>query len=92
MLVDGALVPVRHLINGGAIVQEPVTRCAYHHVESATHDVIVLAEELPCESYLDTGNHAAFVTDENVVATHAVASRGSSTRRKVGESYRIHIA
>jgi hypothetical protein len=31
----------------------------YHHVELAAHDVI-LAEGLPCESYLDTGNRAAF--------------------------------
>ncbi len=65
VFVDGALVPVRHLINGGTTVQEPADEVTYYHVELATHDVI-LAEELPRESYLDTGNHAAFVTDENV--------------------------
>ena len=60
VFVDGALVPVRHLINGCAVVQEQVAQVTYYHVELATHDVI-LAEGLPCESYLDTGNRAAFV-------------------------------
>jgi hypothetical protein len=36
----------------------------YYHVELAAHDVI-LAEGLLCESYLDTGNRAAFVNGES---------------------------
>ncbi len=60
VFVDDVLVPVRHLINGSTIVQEPVAEVTYYHVELATHDVI-LAEGLPCESYLDTGNRAVFV-------------------------------
>jgi hypothetical protein len=55
----GHLVPVRHLINGVSIVQETRERITYWHVELDRHDVI-LAEDLPCESYLDTGNRAAF--------------------------------
>ena len=31
----------------------------YHHLELDTHDVL-LAEGLPCESYLDTGDRASF--------------------------------
>ncbi len=58
--VNGVLIPIRHLINGITIVQEPVDDVTYYHVELAAHDVI-LAEGLPCESYLDTGNRAAFV-------------------------------
>jgi hypothetical protein len=57
--IGEAMVPVRYLINGSTIVQEPVDEVTYYHVELATHDVI-LAEGLPCESYLDTGNRAAF--------------------------------
>jgi hypothetical protein len=63
VFVDGVLVPVRHLINGNTVVQEPVDEVTYYHVELATHDVI-LAEGLPCESYLDTGNRAAFEEGE----------------------------
>jgi hypothetical protein len=50
-----ALVPVRHLINGVTIVQQPVDAIDYWHVELPAHAVL-LAEGLPVESYLDTGN------------------------------------
>jgi len=59
ILVGGALIPVRYLINGASIVQEWTETIVYLHVELDTHDVL-LAEGLPCESYLDTGNRAAF--------------------------------
>jgi hypothetical protein len=56
---NGLLVPIRHLLNGASVVQEPATNVTYWHIELDQHDVI-LAEGLPCESYLDTGNRAAF--------------------------------
>jgi hypothetical protein len=59
VFVDAMLVPARHLVNDSTIVQEPVDEVTYYHVELAAHDVI-LAEGLPCESYLDTGNRVAF--------------------------------
>lgn len=55
VLVDGALVPVRYLLNGATIVQEFVPAITYLHIELDAHDV-VLADGLPCESFLDTGN------------------------------------
>ena len=55
----GALVPVRHLVNGVTIVQHPVEGIDYWHVELPAHAVL-LAEGLPVESYLDTGNRWAF--------------------------------
>lgn len=58
--VDGVLVPVGHLVNGATIVQEQVEQIRYFHVELDSHDVL-LAEGLPCESYLDDGNRAAAV-------------------------------
>jgi hypothetical protein len=63
--LDGVLVPARYLLNGATVVQEDVGRVTYYHVElagpdgAAVHDVL-LAEGLPAESYLDTGNRAAF--------------------------------
>ena len=59
VLVDGALVPARCLVNGASIAAEPRADIRYFHVELAAHGVLV-AEGLPAESYLDTGNRAAF--------------------------------
>jgi hypothetical protein len=52
VFVNQVLIPIRHLINGSSIVQVPVERATYHHVELAEHDVL-LAEGLPAESFLD---------------------------------------
>jgi hypothetical protein len=59
VLMDGHLVPIRHLINGQSIVQESRDVVTYWHVELDRHDVL-LAEDLACETYLDTGNRHAF--------------------------------
>jgi hypothetical protein len=59
VLVDGVLIPIRYLINGATIVQEPANAVSYWHVELPRHGIL-LAEGLTCESYLDTGNRAAF--------------------------------
>jgi hypothetical protein len=59
VFVDGVLIPIRHLVNGATILRETVASVAYWHVELASHDIL-LAEGLPAESYLDTGNRAAF--------------------------------
>ena len=50
--VNEALIPVRCLINGSAIVQVPVDQVVYHHIELVEHEVL-LAEGLPAESFLD---------------------------------------
>jgi hypothetical protein len=67
VFADGHLVPVRYLINGASIVQEACESVTYWHVELDGHDVL-LAEGLACESYLDTGNRAAFGNAPDVVA------------------------
>ena len=59
VFVGAGLIPVRLLVDNVAIVQEPWDAVTYFHVELETHDVI-LAEGLPVESYLDTGNRTAF--------------------------------
>ncbi len=59
VFVAGRLIPVRHLLNGATIVQLPADKVTWHHLELAAHDVI-LAEGLPGETYLDTGNRGAF--------------------------------
>jgi hypothetical protein len=59
VFVGGVLIPVRYLINGATIAQECRDKVGYFHVELPEHGVL-LAEGLPAESYLDTGNRAAF--------------------------------
>jgi T5SS/PEP-CTERM-associated repeat protein len=52
VFVEDVLIPVRCLVNGSTIVQVPVDRVVYHHVELEQHDVL-LAQGLPAESFLD---------------------------------------
>jgi len=69
VFVDGVLVPIGNLVNGATIVQESVEEVRYFHVELDSHDVL-LAEGLPCESYLDDGNRATFANAEGFTALH----------------------
>jgi hypothetical protein len=59
VFADGVLIPIRHLVNGTTIAREPRDDVTYWHLELARHDIL-LAEGLPTESYLDTGNRHAF--------------------------------
>jgi hypothetical protein len=70
----GVLIPVRHLVNGRTVRQEAVDSVTYFHVELAAHDVL-LAEGLACESYLDTGNRAAFANGGGGLTLHAEFAR-----------------
>ena len=75
VFIDPALIPAKYLVNGRTITEEVVEDITYFHVELAHHDVL-LADGLPCESYLDTGNRAAFTTGG---ATTAPARRRALT-------------
>jgi hypothetical protein len=66
------LVPAHLLVNGATVAREPASGLIiYHHIELARH-AVVLAEGLPSETYLDTGNRGAFL-----------ASAGAARRRRV---------
>jgi hypothetical protein len=66
---ETVLVPIRHLLNGTTIAQMPCETVTYWHVELASHDAIV-AEGLPAETYLDTGNRADFANGGPAVTVH----------------------
>ena len=68
--VDGRLVPVRYLATGEAIAFVRRPRVTYWHFALEPHDV-VLADGLPVETYLDTGDRSAF-EGASVVALHPV--------------------
>jgi hypothetical protein len=69
VFVEDFLIPIKCLITGSAIVQVPVDSVTYYHVELQRHDVL-LAEGLPVESYLDTGNRSNFSNDGRPVRLH----------------------
>ncbi len=60
LYINDVLIPVKHLINGSSIEQVPMDEVTYYHVELREHAVL-LAEGLPAESYLDTGDRSNFV-------------------------------
>ena len=62
MFVDDVLIPVKYLINGVTIEQVPVQEVTYYHVE-VPHHAVLLAEGLPAESYLDTGDDCPLAWD-----------------------------
>jgi hypothetical protein len=66
VFADGALIPIRCLINGATIRQEPVPIVVYYHIELHRHDV-VLADGLPAESYLDMGDRSIFDNAGSVI-------------------------
>jgi hypothetical protein len=70
IFVDGKLICARQLINGTTIQQEMSwASVEYFHVELDTH-AILLANGLPAESYLDTGNRGFFANSGAPVVLH----------------------
>lgn len=68
-VVEEVLIPASALVNGATVAHVDVDEVTYWHVELDSHDVI-LAENLPTESYLEMSNRGFFV-EEGVVALDA---------------------
>ncbi|WP_244424553.1 Hint domain-containing protein [Methylobacterium nodulans] len=66
---DGHLIPIGCLVNGQTIRTVPCAEVEYMHVELDLHD-IVLAEGLPCESYLESGRRSDFADQGGVTTLH----------------------
>jgi Hint domain-containing protein len=70
VFVDGKLICARQLVNGTTICQElDWTAVDYYHVELDRH-AILLAEGLPAESYIDTGNSGFFANSGAPLVLH----------------------
>jgi len=71
LFVDGVLINAARLVNGVSILQDMgVGVVRYFHVELKAHDIL-LADGVPAESYLDTGNRAHFANGAGMVALHS---------------------
>jgi hypothetical protein len=70
VLLDGALIMARQLVNGASIVPHRESRrVTYYHIELEAHDIL-LAENAPAESYLDTGNRGMFENSDTPFILH----------------------
>ncbi len=80
VLFGRGLIPARLLVNGASIQQEVECQSTtYYHVELDTHDIL-LAEGLPAESYLDTGNRGLFENAEAPLILHPDGREGQEQR------------
>ncbi|MFO1029178.1 MAG: Hint domain-containing protein [Acetobacteraceae bacterium] len=82
---EDRLLPVRVLVNRATIARRRVATVTYYHVELDRHDV-VLAEGLPVESYLDTGDRAAFANAGAVLQLHPVFGPDASRSNLIQEA------
>lgn len=65
LLVGDGLIPARMLVNGASIlIDHSIPTYCFFHIELDRH-AILLAEGLPAESYLDTGNRHLFAALPN---------------------------
>jgi hypothetical protein len=67
-LLGEVLIPVEHLINGGTIAEIDTDAISYWHVELESHDIL-LANNLPAESYLAMANRGGFEELRGVLPT-----------------------
>lgn len=90
--IDGVLVLARMLVNGATILQEPISGpLVYYHIELDEH-ALLLAEGLPAESYLDTGNRASFDNTGGPVQLHPeFATAGGALRRQAGSCIELAL-
>ncbi|PPC88453.1 MAG: hypothetical protein CTY31_02175 [Hyphomicrobium sp.] len=81
LYIDGLLIPISSLINGVSITVEmpiDVTSIDYHHIELATHDVI-LAEGVACETLMPTVARSAISADASASQDSALAYQSQPT-------------
>ena len=61
IFAENHLIEAKHLINGATVVRDAACRTVtYHHLALDAHDIL-LAENLPAESYIDCGGRTSFV-------------------------------
>ena len=67
-VVEDVLIPIGRLVNGSTVAIWPCDEVTYWHVELDRHDLLI-AENMPAESYLEFGNRS-FFQESPVVSLH----------------------
>ncbi len=73
------LIPAKALLNGVTIRQIERESVTYYHVELAEH-ALLIAENVPAESYLETGNRGAFENGGAATQLHPEFAQGLRER------------
>jgi len=82
LYLDGLLIPARLLRNDATIVRDAhLGSVRYFHLELDRH-AILLAEGLPAESYLDTGNRGSFDNAGTPLLLHPDLAVGGGQQRR----------
>lgn len=68
-------------MNGDSVAQIPTEAVTYFHIQLDTHEIIV-AEGLPCESYLETDDHSTFQNGADAPASLAFLTPCAPIRRQ----------
>jgi hypothetical protein len=84
--IDGALIPIRLLVNGASIRQQTaVAQVHYFHIELDRHDLLV-ADGLAAESYLETGNRGMFANADAPLVLHPLAEQAAAQQQREAQS------
>ena len=84
LFLENLLIPARMLVNGTTVTREEDWQAVtYYHVELDAHDIL-LADGLPAESYLDTGNRSMFANAGSAMDLHPDMTNDQA--RREGES------
>ena len=80
--VNGALIPIRLLVNGASIRQDVwASEVHYFHIELDRHDLL-LADGLDAESYLDTGNRGMFANAGGPIVLYPTLEEPTAQQRR----------
>jgi len=69
VFVEDVLIPIKFLLTDTTIEQIEADNISYYHIELPRHDV-VLAENMPAETYLETGGRRAFENGGGAMQLH----------------------
>lgn len=86
VFANDGLIPVRYLVNGLTITRGPPCQAIHWHAGLPRHHGL-LAEGLPAERFLDTGNREAFADQDRVVRLHADCAAGRGRRSVAHRSW-----
>jgi hypothetical protein len=85
VFLGGRLILARQLLNGSTVLRQTGWQAVkYFHIELESY-ALLLAEGLPAESYLDTGNRDLFANADEALVLHPDLKDAGNTARRESE-------